>query len=344
MRTKIFLASSSELEEDRKDFEIFINRKNKDWADRGAFLDLVVWENFLDALSRTRLQDEYNKAVRECDVFVMLFYTKVGKYTEEEFETAFGQFQATNKPIIYTYFKDAEITTGSANKDDLETLWAFQGKVKSLGHFYTVYKNVDALKFHFNQQLDKLAEKGFIELIADLTETYHDAQVESVRTQLIQLLPQPGEEEIFLRNKVFPILRTLFVGRNTFEEKIAECRDEVWTRRFIAAVETRQLMNAYKTKMVKLAKPGDDRLVQSYDQLKLHLYLQKLTGLFSPRPEVNQVAERLRHGDLEGVEKELRRAEIHPKERIHPQTISDCDEHQTKMREIWETWPVSAKS
>ena len=64
----------------------------------------------------------------------------------------------------------------------------------------------------------------------DLTETYHDAQVESVRTQLIQLLPQPGDEEIFLRNKVFPILRTLFVGWNTFEEKVAECRDEVWTR------------------------------------------------------------------------------------------------------------------
>jgi hypothetical protein len=123
-------------------------------------------------------------------------------------------------------------------------------------------------------------------------------------------------------------------------KQVAECRDEVWTRRFIAAVETRQLMNAYKTKMVKLAKPGDDRLVQSYDQLKLHLYLQKLTGLFSPLPEVNQVAERLRHGDLEGVEKELRKAEIHPKEKIDPKTISDCDRHQTMMRGIWKTWPV----
>ena len=90
--------------------------------------------------------------------------TKVGKYTEEEFETAFGQFQATNKPLIYTYFKDAEITTASANKDDLETLWAFQEKLQTLGHFQTVYKNIDALKFLFSQQLDKLAEKGFIEL------------------------------------------------------------------------------------------------------------------------------------------------------------------------------------
>lgn len=188
MRTKIFLASSSELDNDRKEFEILISRKNKDWDDRGVFLELVVWEDFLDAVSKTRLQDEYDKAIRECDVFVMLFCTKVGKYTEEEFETAFGQFKATNKPLIYTYFKDAEITTSSANKDDLRTLWAFQEKLKALGHFYTPYKNIDALKFHFNQQLDKLAEKGFIELIDEsqkgIPSASENESVEAIRAIL----------------------------------------------------------------------------------------------------------------------------------------------------------------
>jgi hypothetical protein len=117
MRTqKIFLASSSELRADRDAFEIFLNRKNKDWVKQGVFLELIVWEDFLDAVSKTRLQDEYNRAIRECDLFVMLFFTKVGKYTAEEFETAFGQFQATGKPFIFTYFKDAEISTGNANK------------------------------------------------------------------------------------------------------------------------------------------------------------------------------------------------------------------------------------
>jgi hypothetical protein len=166
-KKKIFLASSSELKEDRKEFEIFINRKNKDWVSQGVFIELTVWEDFLDALSKTRLQDEYNKAIRECDIFVMLFFTKVGQYTEEEFETAFGQFKTTNKPFIFTYFKDAAISTGSANKKDLMSLWAFQEKLDALGHFYTVYKNIDELKFKFNQQLDKLAANGFIELKPD---------------------------------------------------------------------------------------------------------------------------------------------------------------------------------
>jgi hypothetical protein len=159
----LFLASSSELKNDREQFEIFIGRKNKDWVAKGVFLELVIWEDFLDAVSKTRLQDEYDKAIRDCDIFVMLFWTKVGLFTEEEFETAFGQFKATNKPFIFTYFKDTEISVTNANKKDLMSLWAFQEKLSGLGHFYTVYKNVDELKFKFNQQLDKLASNGFIE-------------------------------------------------------------------------------------------------------------------------------------------------------------------------------------
>lgn len=164
-KKKIFLASSSELFDDRQNFEIFINRKNKDWVDKGIFLELIVWEDFLDAVSKTRLQDEYNKAIKESDIFIMLFFTKVGIYTEEEFNNAFSQFKSTNKPFIFTYFKDAAISTGAVNKKDIQSLWAFQEKLSELGHFYTVYKNIDELKFKFNQQLDKLAAAEFIELV-----------------------------------------------------------------------------------------------------------------------------------------------------------------------------------
>ncbi len=71
---------------------------------------------------------------------------------------------------IFTYFKDAEINTGSANKKDLMSLWAFQESLDALGHFYTRYENIDALKFKFNQQLDKLAASGFIEFQPDAGE------------------------------------------------------------------------------------------------------------------------------------------------------------------------------
>ena len=163
IKKKLFLASSSELKEDRQEFEINICRKNKDWIDRGVFLELVLWEDFLDAVSQTRLQDEYNQAIRACDLFVMLFHTKVGQYTKEEFETAFGQFKSTNKPFIFTYFKHPGTKISSANADDMASLRAFQEKLRALGHFYTRYENIDALKLHFYQQLDKLVTNGFIE-------------------------------------------------------------------------------------------------------------------------------------------------------------------------------------
>lgn len=163
LKKKIFLASSSELKGDREHFEIFINRKNKDWIDKDIFLEFIIWEDFLDAVSQTRLQDEYNKAIEECDIFVMLFATKVGQYTEEEFETAFKKFKASNKPFIFTYFKDTQISTENASQKDLLSLERFQKKLIVLEHFYTTYKNIDELKYKFNQQLDKLAANGFIE-------------------------------------------------------------------------------------------------------------------------------------------------------------------------------------
>lgn len=159
---KIFLASSSELESDRTALEIDLSRKNKIWAKRGVFLELVMWEDFLDAMSQTGLQSKYNEAIRGCDLFVMLFFTKVGRYTAEEFDTAFGQFKSTGNPLIWTYFKDAQISTGSANQQDLMSLWAFQAKLKELKHYQTHYKNTDALLNHFTQQLDKLVANGFI--------------------------------------------------------------------------------------------------------------------------------------------------------------------------------------
>ena len=104
---KIFLASSEELAEDRKAFESFLYRKSIDWIKgREIFLELNFWENFIDAVSRTRLQDEYNKAIEAADIFVILYCTKMGEYSAEEFEVAKTRFLQSGKPILYTYFKN----------------------------------------------------------------------------------------------------------------------------------------------------------------------------------------------------------------------------------------------
>jgi len=137
-----------------------IVRQNRSLRDKGIELEIIRWENSLDALSETRLQDEYNKKVRDCDIFVSLFMTKTGTYTEEEFDVAFDAFKQNGKPQIYTYFKDAPISTSEINRDDLQSLWAFQDKLKAKGHFGTKYNSIEHLQRQFRDQLDKLLDAG----------------------------------------------------------------------------------------------------------------------------------------------------------------------------------------
>lgn len=77
---------------------------------------------------------------------MLLAHNKVGKYTAEEFGEAFGQFSATRKPFIFTYFKTPHTTT---NRDDMKSLWAFEDQLKALKHYKTEYANIDALLRHF---------------------------------------------------------------------------------------------------------------------------------------------------------------------------------------------------
>ncbi len=153
---RIFLASSAELREDRDEFDLYFSKQNDKWKKTGVHLQIVRWENFLDAMSETRLQDEYNKEIRACDIFVCLFFTKTGKFTEEEFDVAHGQFKNSGRPRIFTFFKNADIKTGSIREEDILSLLAFKKKLGELGHFHTVYDNIEHLKRQFRDQLDKL--------------------------------------------------------------------------------------------------------------------------------------------------------------------------------------------
>jgi hypothetical protein len=160
--TTIFLASSSELKPEREAFETRVYRKGKLWRDQGITLDPVIWEDFVDAMSRTRSQDEYNKAIRAADIFVLLVHTKVGKYSAEEFDVAHRQFLATGRPLIYTYFKNVPDPGDKAPGTDYDTVRAFIAKLAAMEHFPNSFATVDGFIDHFTQQLDKLQHKGFI--------------------------------------------------------------------------------------------------------------------------------------------------------------------------------------
>jgi internalin A len=155
---RIFLASSAELRDKRDAFDLYFRQQNDRYLKEGIYLKIDRWENFLDAMSETSLQDEYNKKVRDCDIFVSLFFTKTGKFTEEEFDTAHRQFKETGSPRIYTFFKNADIRMGNIT-EEVNSLLKFKKKLGDLGHFYTSYDNIEHLKLQFRDQLDKLLDE-----------------------------------------------------------------------------------------------------------------------------------------------------------------------------------------
>ena len=88
-----------------------------------------------------------------------LFSTKAGKFTEEEFDVAYQTYQATKKrPRVYTFFKSTQINPADADKEALMSLWAFQERLKNLGHFLTKYNDIEHLKRQFSDQLRKLRQ------------------------------------------------------------------------------------------------------------------------------------------------------------------------------------------
>jgi Leucine-rich repeat (LRR) protein/GTPase SAR1 family protein len=218
---KIFLTSSAELEADRKEFEIFINRRNNEWRKIGIFLHLVVWENFLDVDSYGSWKDEYNKAIGACDIFILLFSNKISKYTEEEFHQAYAQFKATGKPILFIYFKEGDVNTGNITKDIISPL-QFKKKLSGLQHFYTDYRTVRELIGDFNNQLDKLAKGGFfnadsLPLSGKRNELALRLIAENKKTKAIRLdLSRCGMEEIPKELSELVWLEELVIGGDTY--------------------------------------------------------------------------------------------------------------------------------
>lgn len=155
---KIFLASSNEMKIERDSFRNFISEENDRLIHRGFYLNLVQWEDFLDDISMTRKQDDYNKAIEECDIAVCLFFSKVGKFTEEEFDTAYKKFSATGVPRIWTYFKTANLSTANIDTS-INSLLEFKDKLFKLGHFQSNFDSNSNLHLQFKRQIDGIIEE-----------------------------------------------------------------------------------------------------------------------------------------------------------------------------------------
>lgn len=156
---RIFLASSEELAEERKQLRQYLSERNDRFQEtgRGIYLKLENWEAMSSAMSATRKQDDYNRRVLESDVFICLAHTKVGRYTEEEFDVAWAAFQQNQKPrLVLTFFKKDGVDPLSVQS----SLAAFHKKLsETLGHFPEPYAGYSALEGKVWKELEAFLDE-----------------------------------------------------------------------------------------------------------------------------------------------------------------------------------------
>lgn len=85
----IFLASSEELKPERLVIAELITKLNYLWAEYDISIRLVKWEYLDSSMGTQHKQEDYNDYLRQCDMCVVMYWTKFGMYTEIELETAY---------------------------------------------------------------------------------------------------------------------------------------------------------------------------------------------------------------------------------------------------------------
>ena len=165
-KIKIFLASSEELKEERKELGDFVGHLNHALEKVGVSILLEKWEYLDSSMGEQHKQEDYNDVLRECEMCLVMYWTKFGLYTKTELDTAYSELKAGNNPKkLYVYFK--EIEDGEEITDELK---AFRDSFPTeYGHFENRFRNIDTLKSQFllqfiEYQAKSLAASSFIEI------------------------------------------------------------------------------------------------------------------------------------------------------------------------------------
>lgn len=115
---RIFLASSYELEPDRARIGNLIREMNDTYYEaHGIHLHLVKWED-LDSFYNLRgKQSEYDSQIRNCELFIGLFWHIAGRYTIHEVEVARQNLKREN---IFIFRKTAEFKPDHEGSEDVK--------------------------------------------------------------------------------------------------------------------------------------------------------------------------------------------------------------------------------
>lgn len=156
----IFLASSNELDTERVKFGNFIRWVSDSYKNKNVEFKLEVWEDMDSAFNKKSKQGDYNDRLKEAEIVIVFFWTKMGKWTLKEFELAYQLYNnsGTDRPLVYVYEKLTSPDDWKPTKEDIESKAKFKKRLltEEKEQFHCTFNDFKALENHFLKTLHGL--------------------------------------------------------------------------------------------------------------------------------------------------------------------------------------------
>ncbi len=165
----IFVASPSDVSEERKALESVALELNKTWSKNlNLRLDLIKWESDVHPGFGDYPQDVINNQINdEYDVFIAIFWGKIGSQTKiaesgtvEEFERAYKKYTKDKNSVdIMVYFKDQAIPPSKMDFEQLQKIQNLKKQLGEKGGLYWTFDNTEDFESLLRSHLSKIAQK-----------------------------------------------------------------------------------------------------------------------------------------------------------------------------------------
>jgi hypothetical protein len=165
---QVFVASPSDVSEERKLLEGVINQLNQVWSGTlGVVYELIKWKTNVRPAFSADPQEIINSQIgNDYDVFIGIFWGRLGTETPraksgtiEEFERAFERNKvAAGSPEIMLYFKDAAIPPSKIDTEQLKNVLDFKNSISDRGGLYSVFEDQTGFESSLRAHLSAVAQ------------------------------------------------------------------------------------------------------------------------------------------------------------------------------------------
>ena len=199
---KIFVASPSDIIEERKILEEIVSDINKQLGSvLGINFEIVKWETDTHPDIGNDAQSVITKQIGESyDIFIGILWTRFGtptknalSGTEEEFRNAYKRSVEEQSVKVMFYFNDTPVSISNLDQVQVAKIKDFQSNLGELGVYYWQYKNIDDFSRYIKMHLGAVMKEYSTNLGQKKNETKE--QSEQPSQQLEALVEKKNKEE-----------------------------------------------------------------------------------------------------------------------------------------------------